>query len=134
MVIAVVVDQMKYEYVYRFWDDFGQKGFKKLINQGTFAETHIITMAHLYRPRSCIHLYGNHPCCTWIIGNSWYSRDSLKPVYCAGIGKLNHMSLSKPHDKLNKGDGNMSPRNLLSTTIGDQLKIVDTSSKVFGYH
>ena len=31
MVIAVVVDQMKYEYVYRFWDDFGQKGFKKLI-------------------------------------------------------------------------------------------------------
>ena len=29
MVIAVVVDQMKYEYVYRFWDDFGEKGFKK---------------------------------------------------------------------------------------------------------
>ena len=36
MVIAIVVDQMKYEYVYRFWDDFGEKGFKKLINQGAF--------------------------------------------------------------------------------------------------
>ena len=36
MVIAIVVDQMKYEYVYRFWDDFGEKGFKKLIDEGTF--------------------------------------------------------------------------------------------------
>ena len=44
MVIAIVVDQMKYEYVYRFWDDFGEKGFKKLIDEGTFVEIHIITM------------------------------------------------------------------------------------------
>ena len=38
----------------------------------------------------------------------------------------------QPHDNVNRGDGNMSPRNLLSTTIGDQLKTVDSLSKVFG--
>ena len=49
------------------------------------------------------------------------------------IGKFQTICLcQKPHDQLNKGDGKMSPRNLLTTTIGDQLKIVDTSSKVFG--
>ena len=76
---------------------------------------------------------GTTPAVHGIIGNSWYSRDSLNPVYCAGDWKAQTICLcQKPHDKLNKGDGKMSPRNLLTTTLGDQLKIVDTSSKVFG--
>lgn len=134
MVIAVVVDQMKYEYVYRFWDDFGQKGFKKLINQGTFCRnTHYNYVPTYTGPGHASIFTGTTPAVHGIIGNSWYSRDSLKPVYCAGDWKAQTICLcQKPHDKLNKGDGNMSPRNLLSTTIGDQLKIVDTSSKVFG--
>ena len=107
MVIAVVVDQMKYEYVYRFWDDFGEKGFKKLIDKGIFVEIHIITMCQPIMTIQ-IHLYGDYPA-VWIIGNSWYSRDSLKPVYCAGDWKAQTICLcQKPHDKLNKGDGKSS--------------------------
>ena len=36
LVVAVVVDQMKYEYVDRFWNSFGENGFKKLVDKGDF--------------------------------------------------------------------------------------------------
>ena len=36
ILVSVVVDQMKYEYVDRFWDEFGEKGIKKLVNEGIF--------------------------------------------------------------------------------------------------
>ena len=36
LVIGIVVDQMRYDYIYRFWDNFGDDGFKKLINEGHF--------------------------------------------------------------------------------------------------
>ena len=134
MVIAIVVDQMKYEYVYRFWDDFSEKGFKKLIDEGTFCRnTHYNYVPTYTGPGHASIFTGTTPAVHGIIGNSWYSRDGLNPVYCAGDWKAQTICLcQKPHDKLNKGDGQMSPRNLLTTTIGDQLKIVDTSSKVFG--
>ena len=38
ILVSVVVDQMKYEYVDRFWDEFGEKGIKKLVNEGIFVE------------------------------------------------------------------------------------------------
>ena len=36
LVVGIVVDQMRYDYIYRFWNDFGDDGFKKLINDGHF--------------------------------------------------------------------------------------------------
>ena len=36
LVVGIVVDQMRYDYIYRFWEDFGEDGFKKLINEGHF--------------------------------------------------------------------------------------------------
>ena len=36
LVVGIVVDQMRYDYIYRFWDDFGKDGFKRLVNEGHF--------------------------------------------------------------------------------------------------
>ena len=36
LVVGIVVDQMRYDYIYRFWDKFGENGFKRLINEGYF--------------------------------------------------------------------------------------------------
>ena len=36
LVVGIVVDQMRYDYVYRFWNQFGDNGFKKLVNEGYF--------------------------------------------------------------------------------------------------
>ena len=36
LVVAIVVDQMKYEYVDRYWDEYSNNGFKKLVNDGVF--------------------------------------------------------------------------------------------------
>ena len=133
-VIAVVVDQMKYEYIYRFWNEYGQDGFKKLHEKGVFCRnTHYNYIPTYTGPGHASIFTGTTPSVHGIIGNSWYTRDSLKPVYCAGDWKAQTLCLcQQPHDNVNRGDGNMSPRNLLSTTIGDQLKTVDSLSKVFG--
>ena len=36
LVVGIVVDQMRYDYVYRFWNQLGDNGFKKLVNEGYF--------------------------------------------------------------------------------------------------
>ena len=38
LVVGIVIDQMRYDYIYRFWDKFGNDGFKKLVNQGYFCK------------------------------------------------------------------------------------------------
>ena len=53
ILVSVVVDQMKYEYIDKFWDEFGEKGIKKLVNEGVFCRnTHynyIPTYTSTYR-------------------------------------------------------------------------------------
>ena len=41
LVVGIVVDQMKMEYLYRFSEDFSANGFKRLMNNGyTFHNMH----------------------------------------------------------------------------------------------
>ena len=47
LVVGIVVDQMRYDYIYRFWDKFGENGFKRLINEGHFLETVNLDMSQL---------------------------------------------------------------------------------------
>ena len=44
LVVGIVVDQMKYEYIPKFWNKYGDKGFKKLVTQGSMLRTHITVM------------------------------------------------------------------------------------------
>lgn len=36
LVVGIVVDQMRADYIYRYWDNFGDGGFKRLVNDGAF--------------------------------------------------------------------------------------------------
>ena len=38
LIIGIVVDQMRFDYIYRYWNKFSEKGFKRLINEGTFCK------------------------------------------------------------------------------------------------
>ena len=42
LVIAIVVDQMRYDYVYRFWNQFEDDGFKRLVNEGYFLQKYTL--------------------------------------------------------------------------------------------
>jgi len=47
LVVGIVVDQMRQDYIYRYWNKFGNGGFKKLINEGYSIETLSIIMFQL---------------------------------------------------------------------------------------
>jgi predicted AlkP superfamily pyrophosphatase or phosphodiesterase len=134
ILVSIVVDQMKYEYVDRFWDEFGEKGIKKLVNEGVFCRnTHYNYIPTYTGPGHASIFTGTTPSVHGIIGNNWYSRKDFSPVYCAGDWASQTVCLcKKPHEKTNPGSGKMSPISLLCNTVGDQLKIKDSLSKVFG--
>jgi predicted AlkP superfamily pyrophosphatase or phosphodiesterase len=134
ILVSVVVDQMKYEFVDRFWEDFGDNGFKKLVNDGVFCRnTHYNYIPTYTGPGHASIYTGTTPSVHGIIGNNWYKKDDFSPVYCAGDWKSQTVCLcKKPHGKSNPGNGQMSPDALLCNTVGDQLKLKDSISKVFG--
>jgi predicted AlkP superfamily pyrophosphatase or phosphodiesterase len=74
LVVGIVVDQMKMEYLYRFSDDFSN-GFKRLINNGyTFQNMHFNFMPTYTGPGHASIYTGTTPDTHGIVGNEWFSR------------------------------------------------------------
>jgi predicted AlkP superfamily pyrophosphatase or phosphodiesterase len=117
IVIGLVVDQMRWDYLIRFRDRYGSGGFRRLMSQGFSCNNVMID----YSPSvtACGHtaVYtGSVPAITGIIGNDWYDRYHHKKVYC-----------------VEDSTGLMSPANLLTTTIGDEMNMADNfAGKVVG--
>ena len=89
LVVGIVVDQMRYDYIYRFWDAFGENGFKELVNEGAFyRNTHFSYMPTYTGPGHASIFTGTTPAVHGIIGNNWYDKESQKSVYCAGDGEM----------------------------------------------
>ncbi|MEO8149812.1 MAG: alkaline phosphatase PafA [Bacteroidia bacterium] len=127
LVVGIVVDQMKYDYVFRYWDKLGNGGFKRLMNEGMFCkETHYNYVPTYTGPGHSSIYTGTTPATHGIVSNDWFVRDSSKTIYCTEDKSVKTVGAN---DSL----GWMSPRNLLTTTIGDELKISNTfKSKVIG--
>ena len=117
LVVGIIVDQMRYEYLYRFYQFYGNDGFKRLMNEGSN-----FTFAHFNYELTSTALghasiyTGTTPFYHGIIGNSWYDRSLKKSVNC--VKDQNEQSVGCDND-----NGQGSPRRLLSTTITDQLKL-----------
>lgn len=127
LVVGIVVDQMRPDYIYRYWDKFGENGFKRLVNEGFVCKNTNYNYVPTYTAPGHASIYtGTTPAVNGIAGNNWYSRDSSRIVYCTEDLSVQTIgSTSKA--------GLMSPRNLLSTTITDELRIFSNKqSKVIG--
>ncbi|NOZ47622.1 MAG: alkaline phosphatase family protein [Chlorobi bacterium] len=127
LVIGIVVDQMRLDYIYRFWDKFGDNGFKRLINKGTICTN--ANYDYLYTQTGVGHATistGTNPQFHGIISNNWYVALKKQSTYCV---KDDHA-----HTVGGKSEeGNRSPRLLLTTNIGDELKLSNfQKSKVIG--
>jgi predicted AlkP superfamily pyrophosphatase or phosphodiesterase len=133
LVVGIVVDQMRYDYVYKYWDKFSEKGFKKLVKEGFFCRNAVYDYFPTYTGPGHASIYsGTTPSVHGIIGNNWYDYKTKKPVYCAGDWKSQTICFcKKPHLKEELDAGKKSPSLLLSTTIGDELKLKDSLSKVY---
>ncbi len=127
LVVGIVVDQMRQEYLLRFYDQFGEGGFKRLINEGFMARNAHYNYIPTYTGPGHASVYtGATPATHGIIANDWYSRELERTVYCAEDTTVSAVGGSA-------GEGQISPRNMLSTTITDQLKMATQGrAKVIG--
>ena len=128
LVVGIVVDQMKMEYLYRFQNDFSDKGFKRLMNDGfTFYNMHYNYMPTYTAPGHASIYTGTTPAMHGIVSNEWYSRTLGKEVYCTDDASVS--SLVPGTEK----EGKMSPKNLQTTTITDELRLsTNFKGKVIG--
>jgi predicted AlkP superfamily pyrophosphatase or phosphodiesterase len=134
LVVGIVVDQMRYDYIYRFWDDFGNDGFKRLINEGHFFRNAQFGYVPTYTGPGHASIYtGTTPSVHGIIANDWYDKNSEEYIYCAGDGDMHTVcDCDQKNTDVVSADGKMSPHHMLTTTFSDELKLFNNESKVFG--
>lgn len=116
LVVGIVVNQMRYDQINKYWSKFSDSGFKYLIENGTTCKnTHYdylnINSPAGYATISC----GSYPSQHGIINFSWFDRLTLKEKYC--IDDQNYKPIGTNNEK------GKSPANLSSTTWTDQLRI-----------
>lgn len=127
LVIGVVVDQMRQEYLLRFYDKFGEGGFKRMMNQGFMLRNAHFNYVPTYTGPGHASVYtGTTPRVHGVIGNSWYSRAHGRKINCVEDTSVQVVGGSEAF-------GAFSPVNLTVNTITDELKIFTQSrSKVIG--
>ncbi len=128
LIVGIVVDQMRWDYLYRFYDRYDNNGgFKRMLNKGFSCENTLIP----YTPTvtACGHssIYtGSVPAITGITGNMWWDNEQMREVYCTEDNSVN--TVGSP-----SALGKQSPRNLLTSTICDELRLATNfRSKVIG--
>jgi predicted AlkP superfamily pyrophosphatase or phosphodiesterase len=127
LVVGIVVDQMRYDYINRYWSKFGNDGFKRLVNEGFFCRNTNYNYVPTYTAPGHASIYtGTTPSVNGIIANNWYDKDNNSWIYCVDDKTVQSV-------EGNEKAGQLSPRNMFSTTIGDQLKLSNNfRSKVIG--
>jgi predicted AlkP superfamily pyrophosphatase or phosphodiesterase len=128
LVVGIVIDQMKTEYLYRFQSDFSENGFKRLMNDGfTFYNMHYNYMPTYTAPGHASIYTGTTPAMHGIVSNEWFSRSAGKEVYCTDDASVKTLGDGT------KEEGEMSPKNLQTTTITDELRLTTNfKGKVIG--
>ena len=127
LVVGLVIDQMRWDYLFRYADSYGTGGFKRLLKQGFSFENTIIPYTPTVTAAGHACLYtGSVPAVHGIVGNDWIERDGEKSMYCAQDKSVNSVGTASKQ-------GQMSPRNMLSNTIGDELRLASNfNSRVYG--
>lgn len=127
LVVGMVVDQMRWDFLYRYYDRYSEGGFKRMLREGFTAENTHIPYAQTVTAagHACVYT-GSVPALNGIMGNEWYDRKKKKEVYCVEDPTVEIVGGSPK-------SGPMSPRNLWATTITDELRVATNfRSKVIG--
>ena len=125
LVVGLVVDQMRWDYLYYFYDQFQPDGLRRLVDQGYSFENTMINYVPTITGVGHASIYtGTVPALHGIAGNSFY--EGGKKMYCCDDATVRSVGSDSK-------EGKMSPRNLLATGLGDMLKIhTDYKAKVVG--
>lgn len=117
LVVGVVVDQMRYDYITRFWNKFGEDGFKELVGNGFNFKNHHFNYIPTYTGPGHTSVYtGSAPETHGIISNNWFNKFEDQTVYCAGDDSVEPVGTSSKA-------GKMSPHRMLTTTVADENRL-----------
>ena len=127
LVVGIVVDQMRWDYLYRYYDRYQPNGFKRFLKEGFSCENTYINYVPTVTAIGHSTIYtGSVPAIHGIAGNDFYIQATGKSLYCTEDSTVQTVGSSSDA-------GKMSPRNLLSSTITDELKLATNfRSKVIG--
>ncbi|AXT56504.1 alkaline phosphatase family protein [Aquimarina sp. MMG015] len=117
LVVGIVVDQMRYDYLTRFYDRFGQGGFKRMINEGFNCKNNHFNYIPTYTgPGHASVFTGTTPQNHGIISNNWYDKFGKDMVYCASDSLVRAVGSDSELER-------MSPRRMKTTTFADQNRL-----------
>lgn len=127
LVVGIVVDQMRWDYLYRYYDRYGENGFKRLLDSGFSCENTMLNYIPTVTAagHTCIYT-GSVPSIHGIAGNDFMIERTGKHLYCTDD------SLARSVGTDSKA-GQMSPRNMLVSTVTDELRLATNfRSKTIG--
>jgi len=127
LVVGIVVDQMRQEYLFRYQSKYGPDGFRRLIGEGFMLRNAHYNYVPTYTGPGHASVYtGSTPSIHGIIGNDFYDKETKAMVNCVND------PVQKPVGAAN-GNGDVSPWRLLASTITDELKLfTQKRAKVIG--
>jgi predicted AlkP superfamily pyrophosphatase or phosphodiesterase len=127
LIVGIVVDQMRWDYLYRYFDRYGTGGFKRLLGEGFSCDHTMIDYLPSFTAVGHSTIFtGSVPAFTGITGNDWTDQLSGTRMYCTEDTTVQSVGS-------NSAEGQMSPRNLLVSTITDELRLATNfQSKVIG--
>ena len=126
LLVVVVVDQFRADYISRFQSHFGKNGFNALIGAGAyFPYGEYDLLQSMTGPGHATVLTGAYPYQMGIPINDWYDQKTHANMNCVEDVKVKTIGALKEQ-------AGSSPRNLLGSTVGDELKNADWPSKVVG--
>ena len=128
LVVVLVIDQFRYDYLMRFRPFFVKGGFNLLLDGGAvFTDCRYDYASTITGPGHASLLTGAYPHLHGIIDNDWYDRDQRRQVYCVEDGSTHKVESRQGASAL----PGVSPRNLMGSTLGDELgAATDFRSKV----
>lgn len=118
LVIGIVVDQMRPDYLYKYWNHYGEGGFRRLLDDGFLFRNAQYPYAHTATGPGHAAVYsGTTPRVSGLIGNSWYVPELGRNINVVEVPDSDHRTV---------GGGaaaglRRAPSNMMVTTVGDEL-------------
>lgn len=117
LVVGIVVDQMRYDYLQKYYNRYGEGGFKRMMNQGVNCSNNHYSYAPTVTAAGHASVYtGTTPAVHGIVGNDWTDVATGKKMYCVDDSTVKTVGTTGK-------TGVMSPKNLWTSTITDQLRM-----------
>lgn len=123
LIVQITIENFRYDFMTRYWDKFGDKGFKEFSLYGAVCKNAQINYMYTQSaPGFASIATGATPSGHGIIADRWFDRTTETETDCVADTR---------EQTIGSREGQCSPRRLVATTIADELKIVDFNSKVF---